>query len=100
MLYKYYFVYILTNKNNTVLYIGVTNNIARRTWEHKEANIKSFTEKYKIHKLIYYETFNDITSAITREKQLKKWNRAWKIELINKTNPSWKNLYDELTFQN
>ena len=87
-----YFVYILTNKKNGTLYIGVTNDIKRRTIEHKQGIIPGFTEKYKINKLVYFEEHNDIKEAIYREKCLKKWNRMWKIKLIEKENPYWNDL--------
>lgn len=93
---KDYYVYIATNKNNTVLYTGVTNNIKRRMHEHKEKLVKSFTSKYNVNKLVYLEHFNDIVEAIHREKQLKKWKRQWKIELIEKMNKDWMDLYDEI----
>ena len=86
----------MTNKINTVLYTGITRDLKKRIWEHKEKTIEGFTKKYNIHKLVYYETTNDIESAIRREKQLKKWNRKWKIELIEKNNPKWRDLYFEL----
>jgi putative endonuclease len=79
-----------------VLYIGVTNNILRRAQEHKEEKIKGFTEKYKVNKLVYFEHHEDINTAIAREKQLKDWKRMWKIELIEKNNPSWNDLYETL----
>ena len=93
---KYYFVYILASKKNGVLYIGVTNDLVRRVYEHKNNMIKGFTKKYNVHRLIYYETFNDPYHAIQREKRLKKWNRDWKTRLIKKGNPEWKDLYDTL----
>lgn len=89
---KSYYVYILTNRKGGVLYIGVTNNLERRVYEHKNKKIKGFTEKYNLDKLIFYEENNDIAFAIQREKQLKKWNRKWKINLIKKNNPSWNDL--------
>jgi putative endonuclease len=89
---KYYFVYILTNKKNGTLYVGVTNDLLRRVSEHKNGIIKGFTWKYNIHKLVYYETFNDIYETIVREKRIKKWKRQWKIELIEKDNSEWKDL--------
>ncbi len=92
---QYYF-YILASKENGILYIGVTSNLVKRVYEHKNNIIEGFTKKYNIHKLVYYETTNDIESAIRREKQLKKWNRKWKIELIEKNNPKWRDLYFEL----
>lgn len=87
-----YYVYIMTNKTNKVLYIGVTNNLERRCYEHKQKLIKGFTEKYNISKLVYYEETKDIKEAITREKQLKGWLRQKKIALIESINPTWKDL--------
>ena len=87
-----YYVYILTNKNNKVLYIGVTNDLERRIFEHKNKLVEGFTKKYNLNKLIYYEMTEDINSAIEREKQLKNWHRDWKINLINSFNPTWKDL--------
>ncbi len=89
-------VYILANKRKGTLYIGVTNNLVRRTWEHKHDLIEGFTKKYQIHYLVYYEIHQDMYSAITREKQRKKWNRQWKIELIEKVNPRWEDLYSKI----
>ncbi len=83
---KSYYVYILTNKNNTVLYVGVTNNLVRRVWEHKSKLIGGFTKKYNVTKLVYFEKYNDPTSAIVREKQLKAGSRKKKLELINALN--------------
>ena len=93
---KTYYVYILANKRNGTLYIGVTNNLQRRVFEHKQNQIKGFTNKYKVHRLVYYESTSDIKAALQREKQLKKWERSWKIELIEKDNPSWQDLYEIL----
>ncbi len=87
------YVYILTNKFNTVLYIGVTSNLQKRIWEHKNKVVDSFTSKYKLAKLVYFETHNDILSAIIREKYLKGKSRKFKNELINTTNSSWRDLY-------
>jgi len=84
------YVYLLTNKNNTVIYVGVTRNLEKRVFEHKNAmNKDSFTFKYNCFKLVYYEAFGDIRYAIAREKQLKNWKRDWKIALVNKENPGW-----------
>ena len=88
-----YYVYILTNKSNKVLYIGVTNNLSRRIYEHKNELIPGFTVKYNVNKLVYYETHDNIEDAIQREKNIKKWYRKWKIELVNKLNPNWEDLY-------
>lgn len=93
---KSYYVYILTNKLNTVLYIGVTNDLIRRVWEHKQGFVEGFTKKYKVVKLVYYEMFNTPNEAIQREKQLKWWKRSWKEELINKHNPHLIDLYIEI----
>jgi len=90
-----YFVYILTNKSNKVLYIGVTNNLERRMYEHKNKLVEGFSKKYNLNKLIYYEITNDVNSAINREKQLKNWHKDWKINLINQFNPEWKDLSEE-----
>lgn len=95
VLTKRYYVYILTNKNNKVLYIGVTNNLERRIYEHKQKLVKGFTKKYNLTKLVYYDFTNDIRSALYREKQLKSWRRQWKIDLINEFNPEWNDLGNE-----
>jgi putative endonuclease len=93
-----YYVYILTNKAKTVLYIGFTNDITERLYYHQnpEANSKAFTAKYNCHYLIYYENYNDADTAIERETQLKKWSRSKKEKLINDFNPTWKFLNDEV----
>ena len=93
---KEYYIYILASKFNGTLYIGVTNNLIKRVYEHKNNLIDGFTKKYSVHNLVYYESCASIETAITREKQLKKWNRAWKINLIETLNPKWKDLYIEL----
>jgi putative endonuclease len=87
-------VYILTSKRNGTLYIGMTSNLQKRAWEHKNDLIEGFTKKYVVHRLVYYELHQDMMSAITREKQMKKWNRAWKVELIEQLNPEWKDLWE------
>ena len=91
-----YYIYIMTNKVNTVFYVGVTNNLLRRIYEHKQKYIQGFTEKYNIIKLVYYEVFDDISFAILREKQLKRWHREWKVNLIKSQNPEMRDLYEEL----
>ena len=93
---RQYYVYILANSKNGTLYIGVTSDLIRRVYEHKQGFISSFTKRYKVHKLVYFETTPDIKEAIQREKQLKKWQRQWKIDLIEKHNPNWKDLYSDL----
>ena len=87
-----YYVYILTNQNHTVLYVGVTNELARRVGEHKAGEHAGFTKKYSVNKLVYFETFSDIKVAIDREKQLKAGSRAKKLALINELNPRWEEL--------
>ena len=91
-----YYVYILANKPNGTLYVGVTNNLLRRIYEHKNGLLDGFTKKYGIKNLIYYEQTNDIGSAIAREKCIKKWNRLWKRRVIEKDNPEWRDLSLEL----
>jgi putative endonuclease len=93
---RQYYVYVLTNRTNRVLYIGVTNNLERRIFEHKNKLVEGFTKKYNLNKLVYYEATNDIDGALEREKQLKNWHRDWKINLINRSNPAWKDLSDNL----
>ena len=83
---------MLASKRNGTLYIGVTNNLERRIMEHKEEQLKGFTEKYHLHALVYYEESSDVNVALNREKQLKKWNRRWKISLIEEKNPNWEDL--------
>ncbi len=89
---KTYYVYILANRKNRTLYIGVTNNLERRVYEHKNNMVDGFTKKYKIHTLVYYEEGGDISSAIEREKVLKWWDRQWKMRLIESVNPGWNDL--------
>ncbi len=87
-----YFVYILTNKNNTTFYVGVTNNIVKRVFEHKSGLTEGFTKKYKLRKLVYLEEYHNVREAIAREKQLKNWHREWKLNLIKKVNPNFDDL--------
>ena len=91
-----YWVYILASKRNGTLYIGVTNNLARRVWEHKQGLVEGFTRKYGVHLLVHSECFTSPRDAIQAEKRLKKWNRAWKIQLIESINPEWKDLTETL----
>ena len=90
-------VYILSNRPHGILYIGVSSNLAKRVWEHKSKLVDGFSKRYNTDNLVWYELHAEMRSAITRERQLKKWNRNWKIELIEKTNPDWKDLYDEIS---
>ena len=92
---KQYYIYILTNKSNNVLYVGVTNDLIRRIFEHKSKLVEGFTKKYNLWKLVYYEAADNIESAINREKQLKNWHRDWKMNLIDQFNPDWKDLSDD-----
>ena len=91
-----YYIYILASKRNGTLYIGVTSDLTKRVYEHKNNLFDGFSKKYSVHQLVYYESTNDIESSIRREKQLKKWKRSWKIELIEKDNAEWRDLYFEL----
>ncbi|MFH1867206.1 MAG: GIY-YIG nuclease family protein [Patescibacteria group bacterium] len=93
---KSYYVYILASRRNGTLYIGVTNNLERRVYEHKHNIIPGFTSKYGVYHLVYYEESSDVQSALKREKQLKKWNRVWKLKLIEQSNPSWRDLYNDI----
>jgi len=93
---RQYYVNILTTQNNTVLYTGVTNDLIRRTYEHKNNLVKGFTTNYFVHKLVYYETVDDVMSAIEREKQIKGLGRQKKVDLINTLNPDWHDLYNEI----
>jgi putative endonuclease len=93
---KLFYVYILASDRNGTLYTGVTSNLEKRINEHKlKIHTNSFTAKYSVHKLVYYETTENAESAIAREKQLKKWNRKWKLDLIEKQNPEWKDLSEK-----
>ena len=91
-----YYVYILANRIGGTLYIGVTNDLVRRVGEHRLEPMKGFTKKYGVHKLVYFEQFDDIENAIRREKRLKKWNRDWKVRMIEELNPNWDDLYPSI----
>ncbi len=93
---KNYYVYMLSSKRNGALYIGVTSDIVKRVYEHKHRMVEGFTKKYSIHKLVWYEIHASIESAINREKQIKKWKREWKLKLIEKENPNWIDLYENI----
>ena len=90
-------VYILASERNGTLYVGVTNDVIRRVWEHKSDAIDGFTKKYSTHRLVYVEFHDTMLDAIAREKQIKKWRRAWKLELIERDNPEWRDLYDDIS---
>jgi putative endonuclease len=93
---RQYYVYIFTTENNTVLHTGVTNDLIRRVYEHKNGLFKGFTQRYHVHKLVYYEVSDDVMSAIEREKQIKGWGRQKKIVLMNAFNPDWQDLYNDV----
>lgn len=93
---KTYYIYVLASHKCGTLYVGITNDLIRRVIEHKSGIIQGFTKRYHVNQLVYFEDTTDVDVAITREKQLKRWCRAWKIELIEKSNPEWKDLYTEL----
>jgi len=92
-----YYVYILASGKDGTLYVGITNDLIKRAYEHKQEQIEGFTKKYRVNRLVYYEQTEDVRVAIEREKRIKKWKRDWKVELIESTNPNWCDLYDELT---
>jgi putative endonuclease len=93
---KRFYVYILASNRNGTLYVGVTSDLVRRVWQHKNHFVSSFTKKYSVTKLVYFEEHPNAESAIHREKQLKRWRRAWKLELIEGGNSDWRDLYDEI----
>ena len=93
---KRYYVYILASKRNGTLYIGVTSNLSERVMQHKEKRYSSFTAKYNVDKLVYYQEFSDIREALLAEKRMKKWNREWKLNMIEKVNPDWVDLSGSL----
>jgi len=93
---KQFFIYILASQRNGTLYTGVTSDLVKRIWEHKEGLVEGFTTKYQVKRLVYFEIYGDAETAITREKRIKKWKRAWKIRLIEEKNPYWHDLYHEI----
>ena len=95
-MHKQFCVYILASKRDGTLYIGMTNDLLRRVNEHKSGAVEGFTKKYGVHRLVWYEAADTALVAIARERQLKKWNRTWKVRLIEAMNPDWKDLYDDL----
>ncbi len=92
-----YFVYILTNKPRGTLYVGVTNNLVRRVFEHREGAVPGFTKRYGLKQLVYFEKYDMPTLAIQREKNIKHWSRAWKMKLVESSNPQWRDLYSDIT---
>lgn len=96
MIEKNFFVYMLASGKNGTLYIGVTSDLKKRIWEHKNNVVEGFTEKYDVHDLVWFEQHENAESAITREKQMKEWKREWKIKRINEMNPEWRDLYDDI----
>ena len=90
------FVYLLTNRPNGTLYVGVTSDLVRRVWEHREGAVEGFTRRYGLKRLVYFERHDEIVLAITREKAIKRWPRAWKVRLVHAANPEWHDLYDEI----
>ena len=91
-----YYVYLLASDRNGTLYIGVTRDLVRRVYDHKNKVKPGFTSRYGVQRLVWFETYDDPTNAISREKEIKKWRRAWKMQLIEKSNPQWRDLYDEI----
>ena len=96
MVGRQYCVYVMTNRHNTVLYTGVTNDLKKRAWQHREKLVEGFAKRYNVTKLVYYEVFDDVHAAIAREKQIKAGSRQKKIDLVNSMNREWRDLYDEL----
>ena len=92
-----YYVYLLASQRNGTLYVGMTNDLVRRVWEHKNYVVEGFTKRYRVHTLVWFEATEDVSAAILREKQIKKWDRRFKLELIEKENPRWLDLYDSIT---
>lgn len=93
---SYHYVYMVTSKRNGTLYIGVTTDLKRRIWQHKNKAVEGFTSRYNVDRLVWFETYDDYWEAAQRERRMKKWNRDWKIELIEGSNPEWNDLYDRL----
>jgi putative endonuclease len=92
-----YYVYLMASRRNGTLYLGVTNDLVRRVYQHRNKLLPGFTARYDVDKLVWYEIYDDPTNAITREKDIKKWRRAWKIRLIEEMNPEWRDLWDDIT---
>jgi putative endonuclease len=93
---KLFAVYMMASGPNGTLYLGVTSNLPKRVWEHREGLVEGFSKQYRVKDLVWYEVHENAVSAITREKQLKKWNRLWKLDLVNRTNPGWRDLFRDI----
>ncbi|MBR9987507.1 MAG: GIY-YIG nuclease family protein [Desulfosarcina sp.] len=93
---KQYYIYIICNKRNGTLYTGVTSNLIKRIWQHKNEAVEGFTKQYSLKRLVHFEQYQDVKEAILREKRIKKWNRQWKINLIEQNNPNWDDLYQQM----
>jgi len=93
---RQYYVYIVTNKAYGTLYVGITNDLIRRTWEHRNGVVEGFTREHELHRLVWFEVHQDVEEAIRREKLIKKWHRDWKVNLIQARNPEWDDLYKEI----
>jgi putative endonuclease len=93
---KHYYVYVLSNKPRGTMYVGVTSNLVQRVWQHKEDQVEGFTKRYGIKMLVWFEQHEDVEQAILREKQIKKWDRLWKVELIESNNPQWNDLFETI----
>lgn len=93
---KQFCVYLMTSRYDGTLYTGVTSNLPARVWQHREHVVEGFTDRYDVERLVWFELHDNAASAITREKRIKKWRRAWKVRLIEETNPEWRDLYDEI----
>ena len=96
MLTRSYYVYLLASRRHGTLYLGVTSELPKRVWQHRQGLVEGFTKRYGVKMLVWYEQTDTIESAIVREKQIKKWNRAWKIELVESSNPEWNDLYEDV----
>jgi putative endonuclease len=93
-----FYVYILASRRNGTLYIGMTDDLLRRIWQHREGNVPGFTANYAVKMLVWYKQYETRESALTRERRMKKWNRAWKLQLIERMNPAWRDLWDDVSF--
>ena len=93
---RQYYVYIMTNNAYGTLYVGITNNLVRRAWEHRNSLVQGFTKDHELHRLVWFEVHGDVEEAIRREKLIKKWHRDWKVNLIQARNPSWRDLFEEI----